>query len=339
MFDPATETWTRITPSGTPPSSRVDCAFIVIGTYGIILGGDTGDSMYTGSTMDEKGEKMIWHTPEERGNSMWRAPVGGEAIFPADMLEFAYLYDRDVLKFESGSSSSSMDITLCTPAGNALVPCTLSIIDSQVKNFASSIVCDGGMGCEGIYMSNVRIICSAGRPLDSPVMQVSSGAYFIIKDSTVSSCVTNRDGGFLLAFDHAQVSVIRSKMENCLSGQNGGAICLRGAVLKVEDSLFHNTHSASRGGALFTGSLQVYPSSVSEFSGLIKSGCTFCTFCFPIQKCAVFTCICDDDGSHHFRDYISRLFSSTRRWRHICSRWRPTESFRLYHYEQFSVFW
>jgi len=205
------------------------------------------------------------------GKEVWRVPIGGEGVFPTQKTEFMFVYDQDVLTFGPESATSPMDVTLCTPAGNVILPCALNIKGGEDLTFKTSITCSQGMGCQGISVSNVKLACSADRPSDKPVFQVSGdGAYFNMQDSVISNCVTASDGGFMRAYDQAIVSVKASTFTGCSSGGEGGVLCARGAFLTVEDSVFRSSQSTS-GGAIFASSLSVYPNPAVAFSG-----CSLC---------------------------------------------------------------
>ena len=209
--------------------------------------------------------------PPFAGKEIWRVPIGGETVFPTQKPEFVFVYDQDVLAFGPESATNPMDVTLCTPAGNAILPCALNIKDGEDLAFKTSITCSWEMGCQGVSISNVKLACSADRPSDKPAFQVSGdGAYLDIKDSVISDCVTAPDGGFMRAYDQAIVSVKASTFTGCSSGGKGGVLCARGAFLTVEDSVFRSSQSTS-GGAIFASSLSVYPSPAVAFSG-----CSLC---------------------------------------------------------------
>ena len=209
--------------------------------------------------------------PPFAGKEIWRVPIGGEGVFPTQKTEFVFVYDQDVLTFGPESATSPMDVTLCTPAGNAILPCALNIKDGKDLAFKTSMTCSRGMGCQGISLSSVNLACSADRPSDKPPFQVSGeGAYFNIKDSVIVNCVTASDGGFIRTYDQALVSVKTSSFTGCSSGGKGGVLCARGAFLTVEDSVFRSSQSTS-GGAIFASSLSVYPNPAVAFSG-----CSFC---------------------------------------------------------------
>jgi len=261
-FDPLTRKWTESSASEreeaegvkNSPSPRIAPAFVSVGRYGLLVGGSCADSCQRFMTAEEK----KWHP------AIWRVPIGAEDVFPTQMIEFLFVYDQDLLRFGPQSAPRPMDITLCSTDG---LPCALSVGDSQDLAFGSSITCSASVGCQHIHLSNVNLACSADRPSDKPPFQVSGdGAFFNIKNSVISNCVTASDGGFMRTYDRAIVSVKTSTFTGCSSGGKGGVLCARGAFLTVEDSVFRFSQSTA-GGAIFASSLSVYPNPAVAFSG------------------------------------------------------------------------
>ncbi len=160
---------------------------------------------------------------------------------------FIDVFDWDTLVLdEHGHHSISSILTLCT----GILPCSLSIVGSTKgvlqRTSNGSIVCDSGNGCTDVTLQGVTITCSEG---SLPLLKMY-GSALTIRTGNFSGCSASTNGGFIQSFSGAMVDIEDSRFHDMHSAASGGAIFVVGGQLNLSNTSFYRCTSNLGGGAL-----------------------------------------------------------------------------------------
>jgi len=271
--------------TGTWPSARLSHALAAVGTDIYLFGGMT-DSGSSGELFRYSTISMEWARLADV-SARWShalAAVGTEIylfggstdsgssgelfklFLPAvhawpsfGLTSFTRIYDDDIVRVTEGVSWD-WSADLCS---RAWLPCSLTIVGVPSSPYTirrrinSRISCDAGMGCSGIALIDIKVMCS-NRSV-SAALQVS-GASLKIVDSSFINCSAVEDGGSIRVFDGAVLNVTSSSFVRSSSMKNGGALAIVGATAYISDSSFEDCSAVSGlGGAVWTNGFPRYP--------------------------------------------------------------------------------
>ena len=167
----------------------------------------------------------------------------------SDVTAFVDIYDWDVISLSKGSILS-IHIDLCTK----IYPCFLSVVSDQnltmSKIGGGSLSCSQSLGCEGILLNLVHVVCDSTKSMFS-FLEVD-GSRLEITSSSFDGCHADQDGGAIRAYSSSSTEVVvsNSVFRGCSSNGFGGAISVVGGSLLLSNSTFENCSSRSGGGAI-----------------------------------------------------------------------------------------
>lgn len=187
-------------------------------------------------------------------------PVPGrERKLPSTLFGFLDIYDSDILTVGNATQTPlPSGLELCS----GVLPCALRIEGhgpSSVVQLPSGggISCSSRSGCRRVALFHVTLQCTGAPSPDSPLRV--AGAALHISETTLAGCSAHSQGGSVLGYDGAMVSVMRSRFVDSHSLQSGGAIAIAGATLDIRQSQFHNCTAQRRGGAVWASAWSASP--------------------------------------------------------------------------------
>lgn len=213
-----------------------------------------------------------------------------DAPLPQSKALFINVYDGDILIGSDDASHPNPlegEMILCSPIGSPLFPCSMQL-QGKIVGWKVMMTCNGGMGCEDVTFQSLNLNCDTSVDgKDSPTFEISSGARFVVLDSSVSGCSSKVTGGLVRAFDAASLFFERSTVSGSSSLKDGGAVALYGSSLHIINSVFEHCKSGASGGSIWSRSFNSLPrlpiyssisivgSSFNNNAALLDGGATY----------------------------------------------------------------
>ena len=190
------------------------------------------------------------------GSQVQDWPTGGET-------SFTRIYDGDIIKINEDSHWSwNNTVHLCS---RAHLPCSLTIVGNPdarstlLRPGSGAMTCKTENGCVGIVLREVVVNCSKQTVATRAPFQIQgASSSLLVERSVLSDCQSIDDGGAVLAYDNAIVTMLASTIQRSSTQGKGGGVALVGAHAHFTSSYFVGCTSEA-GGAVWASGLARYP--------------------------------------------------------------------------------
>mmetsp|Transcript_16498 Transcript_16498/g.44884 ORF Transcript_16498/g.44884 Transcript_16498/m.44884 type:complete len:1970 (+) Transcript_16498:1-5910(+) len=259
VINPSSVSCSKPSPSGAAPSSRAALTMAAAGIRIFVFGGKQGIA-----------SGLL--------NDIWTFTGPADLPWPLDARagRFIDVYDWDTLIVDSsdGLDSLAMRVVLCT----RLFPCTLHVVGVgdgfMIRKSDGSIKCSSGLGCTGVRLEGVQVVCNDAQFSSNPVLDVD-GVALEVKGGQFRACRTIADGGVVRCFGGGSLRVANSSFESVETLGSGGAVAAVGCSALLEDTAFNSCVSRGVGGAMFVSGYSCYGGDESFRTSVKMLNCRF----------------------------------------------------------------
>jgi N-acetylneuraminic acid mutarotase len=222
--------------SGSPPSRQLVYGMVSVGSDLYVLGGDSNNGysndLFRFSSTEHKWENLDVGSPPSAKSGHRMVSVGSDLyVFGGDIVNllvyttrqviawpasgfsrtwFTRVYDGDIIRVTGDANwPSGRTVDVCLPP----VPCFFTIAgnasaSSTIRRHTNSgIVCEASLGCTGVTVRNVAVVCTDKTSAEGPLQILGAGAVATIEGATFSNCVSVEDGGSIRVYNGATANV------------------------------------------------------------------------------------------------------------------------------------